>query len=155
MTRTARRERSFGVVGGLAPAADRHLLERLAAEAAARPDAASFEFAYDARLAARAGEPHATTSELLMRVYDGIDAFEARGVGTAVLPLFLEPDFAGELQSNSPLPIVEPVGALRAHVRAEHPRARRLGVLDPAARPRRGPYEPHVPAGEDQLLLGG
>ncbi|MFO0334912.1 MAG: aspartate/glutamate racemase family protein, partial [Pseudomonadota bacterium] len=67
----------------------------------------------------------------------------------------LAPASAGPQHSTSPLPSVEPVGALRAHGRAQPPRARRRGVLDTADRPRPGPYEPHFPAGAYPLLHAG
>jgi aspartate racemase len=151
MTRTARRERSFGVVGGLAPQADADLMRKLAVAAAAHPDGSALEFAYDPRLPTSAAAQPAS-SEVLMSIYDGIDAFERQGSAAVVLPLFLGAAFAGELQSNSPLPIVGLLDALRHHVRTEHPDVRRIGLLQTVEQRQEGVFDAAFPASSYQLL---
>ncbi len=59
----------------------------------------------------------------MLYIFNRIDSFKARGIGTVVLPCFLSHTFMEELKENSPLPIADMIEVLRAHVRSTFPKA--------------------------------
>ena len=132
MTKSAIRERSFGIIGGLAPLADADLLMKLVAATEAHPDAGRFELVFEQRPFARAASAGAATTARMLYIFDRIDSFRERGIGAVVLPCFLSHTFMDELKANSPLPIADLLDALRAHLRSAFPSARRIGVLTSA-----------------------
>ena len=123
------RERSFGVVGGLAPLADADLLMKLVEATEAHADAGRFEIVFEQRPFARAQSAAPASTARMLYIFDTIDRFKERGVGTLVLPCFLSHAFMEELKTNSPLPIADMLEALRSHVRSLSPTPRRIGVM--------------------------
>lgn len=152
MTKSAPRERSFGIIGGLAPLADADLLMKLVEATETHADAGRFEIVFEQRPFARAAGPGAATTARMLYIFDRIDSFKERGIGAVVLPCFLSHTFMDELRANSPLPIVDMLEALRSHVRTAYPSARRIGVLTSALLRERRLFERYFPADEIEIL---
>jgi aspartate racemase len=132
MTSPARRERSFGIIGGLSPIADADLLSKLIEATERHPDAGQFEIVFEQRPFARVEGPSAATTARMLYIFNRIGSFHAQGIGTVVLPCFLSHTFMDELKENSPLPIADMIEVLRGHVRSTFPGRRRIGVLTSA-----------------------
>jgi aspartate racemase len=152
MTTPARRERSFGIIGGLSPIADADLLSKLIEATERHPDAGRFEIVFEQRPFARVEGPSAATTARMLYIFNRIDSFHARGIGTVVLPCFLSHTFMDELKENSPLPIADMIEVLRSHVRSAFPGWRRIGVLTSAPLREQGLFERYFPAGEFEIL---
>lgn len=152
MTSPARRERSFGIIGGLSPIADADLLSKLIEATERQPDAGQFEIVFEQRPFARVVGPSAATTARMLYIFNRIDSFKAQGVGTVVLPCFLSHTFMEELKENSPLPIADMIEVLRGHVRSMFPARRRIGVLTSAPLREQKLFERYFPPGEFEIL---
>lgn len=152
MTSPARRERSFGIIGGLSPIADADLLSKLIEATERHPDAGQFEILFEQRPFARAEGPSSATTARMLYIFNRIESFHAQGIGTVVLPCFLSHVFMEELKENSPLPIVDMIEVLRGHVRSTFPGRRRIGVLTSTRLRKQGLFERYFPAGEFEIL---
>lgn len=152
MTSPARRERSFGIIGGLSPIADADLLSKLIEATERHPDAGRFEIVFEQRPFARVEGPSAATTARMLYIFNRIGSFEAQGIGTVVLPCFLSHTFMEELQENSPLPIVDMIEVLREHVRSTVPARQRIGVLTSAPLREQGLFERYFPSDEFEIL---
>jgi len=146
------RERSFGVVGGLAPLADADLLMKLVEATEAHADAGRFEIVFEQRPFARAQTAAPASTARMLYIFDTIDRFKERGVGTLVLPCFLSHAFMEELKTNSPLPIADMVEALRSHVRSLSPTPRRIGILTSAPLREQALFEGYFSSDEFEIL---
>lgn len=129
MSLPVRRERSFGIIGGLSPIADADLLSKLIEATERHVDAGQFEIVFEQRPFARTDGPSAADTARMLYIFNRIDSFKARGIGTVVLPCFLSHSFMEELKENSPLPIADMIEVLRGHVRSTFTKLRRIGVL--------------------------
>lgn len=129
MSLPVRRERSFGIIGGLSPIADGDLLSKLIEATERHVDAGQFEIVFEQRPFARTDGPSAADTARMLYIFNRIDSFKARGIGTVVLPCFLSHSFMEELKENSPLPIADMIEVLRGHVRSTFTKLRRIGVL--------------------------
>jgi aspartate racemase len=152
MTSSARRERSFGIIGGLSPIADADLLSKLIEATERQPDAGQFEIVFEQRPFARVVGPSAATTARMLYIFNRIDSFKAQGIGTVVLPCFLSHTFMDELKENSPLPIADMIEVLRSHVRGMLPTRRRIGVLTSAPLREQKLFERYFPPGEFEIL---
>jgi aspartate racemase len=149
--RPAMREHSFGVIGGLAPLADADLLMKLIEASEAHAEAGQFEIVFEQRPLPRAGAGPSATARMLY-IFDTIDNFRKRGIGSVILPCFLSHAFMEELKANSPLPILDMLETLREHVRREFPALRRIGVLAPGQLREQRIFERYFPAGQFEIL---
>jgi aspartate racemase len=138
----ATRERSFGVIGGLAPLADADMLMKLVEATETHADAGHFEIAFEQR----------PFSARHLYIYDRIEAFKQRGIGTVVLPCFVSHTFIEELKANSTLRIADMLEALRDHVCSLFSAPRRIGVLTSEALREQGLFERYFPHGEFEIL---
>lgn len=152
MTSPARRERSFGIIGGLSPIADADLLSKLIEATERHPDAGQFEIVFEQRPFARTDGPSAATTARMLYIFNRIDSFKAQGIGTVVLPCFLSHSFMAELKENSPLPIADMIEVLRGHVRAAFPARRRIGILTSAPLREQGLFEHYFPKDEFEIV---
>jgi aspartate racemase len=152
MTSPARRERSFGIIGGLSPIADADLLSKLIEATERHSDAGQFEIVFEQRPFARPDGPSAATTARMLYIFNRIDSFKAQGIGTVVLPCFLSHTFMAELKENSPLPIADMIEVLRGHVRTAFPRRRRIGVLTSAPLREQGLFEHYFPPEEFEIM---
>jgi len=152
MTSPARRERSFGIIGGLSPIADADLLSKLIEATERHPDAGQFELVFEQRPFVRVEGPSAATTARMLYIFNRIGSFEAQGIGTVVLPCFLSHTFMDELKENSPLPIADMIEVLRGHVRSMFPTSRRIGVLTSAPLREQALFERYFPRGEFEIL---
>lgn len=123
--------RSFGVIGGLGTLASADVFLKLVKSTPARTDAEHPSLVFEQHPFAQpvGGQPEAALTERKIYVFDMIRSFKARGVEAVILPCFLSHTFIGELQSESLLPIVDMMEALRRHVRRHYSAARKIGVL--------------------------
>lgn len=152
MTSSARRERSFGIIGGLSPIADVDLLAKLIEATERHPQAGQFEIVFEQRPFARTDGPSAATTARMLYIFNRIDSFRAQGIGTVVLPCFLSHTFMEELKENSPLPIVDMIEILRNHVRSTFPQLRRIGVLTSAPLREQGLFERYFAESDFEVL---
>lgn len=152
MSSPARRERSFGIIGGLSPIADADLLSKLIEATERHPDAGQFEIVFEQRPFARTDGPSAATTARMLYIFNRIDSFKAQGIGTVVLPCFLSHTFMTELKENSPLPIADMIEVLRGHVRSMFPGSRRIGVLTSAPLREQGLFETYFPSEEFEIV---
>ncbi len=152
MSLPVRRERSFGIIGGLSPIADADLLSKLIEATERHADAGEFEIVFEQRPFARSDGPSAANTARMLYIFNRIDSFKARGIGTVVLPCFLSHTFMEELKENSPLPIADMIEVLRNHVRTTFPRHRRIGVLTTASLRDTGLFERYFRPQEFELL---
>jgi aspartate racemase len=146
------RERSFGIVGGLAPLADADLLMKLVEATEAHESAGRFEIVFEQRPFVRSQAVGPASTARMLYIFDTIDRFKDRGIGTLVLPCFLSHAFMEELKTNSPLPIADMVEALRNHVRSLRPTPRRIGVLTSAPLREQGLFESYFLSDEFEIL---
>lgn len=121
---------AFGVIGGLGALAGADFLQHLIRATAVDPDryAVSFEqqsFPGD-RLRADAG--YDPTGRKL-HAFTLIRRLEMRGIDVILLPCFISQTFLDEIVPNIGTPIFALMDALRAKLEADHPDARRIGVL--------------------------
>jgi aspartate racemase len=152
MRSPVRRERSFGIIGGLSPIADADLLSKLIEATERHAAAGQFEIVFEQRPFARTAGPSAANTARMLYIFNRIQSFEAQGIGTVVLPCFLSHLFMEELKENSPLPIADMIEVLRAHVRSTFPQHRRIGVLTSAPLREQGLFERYFPREEFQIL---
>lgn len=152
MSLPVRRERSFGIIGGLSPIADADLLSKLIEATERHVDAGQFEIVFEQRPFARSDGPSAADTARMLYIFNRIDSFKARGIGTVVLPCFLSHTFMEELKENSPLPIADMIEVLRLHVRGMIPQPRRIGVLTSAPLRENGLFERYFQPQEFELL---
>lgn len=152
MSLPVRRERSFGIIGGLSPIADADLLAKLIEATERHVDAGQFEIVFEQRPFARTNGPSAADTARMLYIFNRIDSFKARGIGTVVLPCFLSHTFMEELQENSPLPIADMIEVLRGHVRSTFPQLRRIGVLTSAPLRESALFERYFPPEQFELL---
>jgi len=124
-----RLRRSLGIVGGLGPLASADVFFKLVKATPASNDAEHFDLVFEQHPYRNAGRSREATVERMLYIFDTIREFEKRGIAAVVLPCFLSHTFIGQLQENSPLPIVDMIAGIRAHVRRRFPSARRIGVL--------------------------
>jgi aspartate racemase len=127
--RSARLRRSLGIIGGLGPLASADVFFKLVKATPASNDAEHFDLVFEQHPYRNAGRSREATVERMLYIFDTIREFEKRDIAAVVLPCFLSHTFIGQLQENSPLPIVDMVDGIRAHVRRRFPSARRIGVL--------------------------
>ena len=102
--------------------------------------------------AGHAGSNHTARK---LYVFDTIKGFERRGVETVLLPCFISHTFLDELRAEIKLPVVDIMGALRGHVRENHPRVRKLGVLTSDYAREKGLFERYFAATEYALVYPG
>jgi aspartate racemase len=152
MSSLERRERSFGIIGGLSPIADADLLSKLIEATERHADAGQFEIVFEQRPFARVEGPSAATTARMLYIFNRIGSFKAQGIGTVVLPCFLSHTFMEELQENSPLPIADMIAVLLGHVRSTFPKLRRIGVLTSAPLREQELFERYFPRGEFEIL---
>ena len=152
MTSSARRERSFGIIGGLSPIADADLLSKLIEATERHPDAGQFGIVFEQRPFTRVDGPSAATTARMLYIFDRIDSFRKSGIGTVVLPCFLSHTFMDELRENSPLPIADMIEALRNHVRSTFASKQRIGVLTSAPLREQRLFEHYFTPGEFEIL---
>jgi len=152
MSLPVRRERSFGIIGGLSPIADADLLSKLIEATERYVDAGLFEIVFEQRPFARTNGPSAADTARMLYIFNRIDSFKERGIGTVVLPCFLSHTFMEELQENSPLPIADMIEVLREHVLATFPKVRRIGVLTSAPLREVGLFERYFGSEAFELL---
>jgi aspartate racemase len=152
MSSPARRERSFGIIGGLSPIADADLLSKLIEATERHADAGQFEIVFEQRPFARVEGPSAATTARMLYIFNRIGSFKAQGIGTVVLPCFLSHTFMEELQENSPLPIADMIAVLLGHVRSTFPTLRRIGVLTSAPLREQELFERYFLRGEFEIL---
>jgi aspartate racemase len=146
------RERSLGVIAGLEPLASADFLLKLVVATEAHPDAGRFDITFEQRPFARATDPSTVTTARKLYIFDMIDRFRERGIGTVVLPCFLSHTFMEELQANSPLPIADMLEALRSHVRSHFSSVRRIGVLTSEPVREQRLFERYFPPHEFEIL---
>ena len=122
----------YGVVGGLNASAVSDLLSRLVEAVEALPSTVQPEFVIDRQpyadecaVAEMAFDP--TRKELYL--YDVVRGFAAAGVEAVILPCFLCHAFIEELQGEVRLPVFNLFEAVRTHLAANFPNARRIGVV--------------------------
>jgi aspartate racemase len=125
------RNRSFGIIGGLGTLAGADVFLKLVKSTPARTDAEypSFIFEQHPFVQRDNSRPDEVLTERKIYIFDMIRSFKERGVDAVILPCFLSHTFIGELQSESLLPIVNMMDALRQHVRRRYPATRKMGVL--------------------------
>jgi aspartate racemase len=152
MSSPVRRERSFGIIGGLSPIADADLLSKLIEATERHAAAGQFEIVFEQRPFVRTAGPSAADTARMLYIFNRIQSFEAQGIGTVVLPCFLSHLFMEELKENSPLPIADMIEALRAHLRSSFPQHRRIGVLTSAPVREHGLFERYFPPEEFKIL---
>lgn len=152
MSLPVRRERSFGIIGGLSPIADADLLSKLIEATERHADAGRFEIVFEQRPFARTDGPSAADTARMLYIFNRIDSFKERGIGTVVLPCFLSHMFMEELRENSPLPIADLIEVLRGHVRSMFPQLRRIGVLTSAPLRENALFERYFKPEEFDLL---
>lgn len=152
MSLPVRRERSFGIIGGLSPIADADLLSKLIEATERHVDAGQFEIVFEQRPFARTDGPSAADTARMLYIFNRIESFRERGIGTVVLPCFLSHTFMEELRENSPLPIADLIEVLRGHVRSAFPQLRRIGVLTSAPLRESALFERYFKPEEFELL---
>jgi aspartate racemase len=128
-TLMAESRRKFGVVGGLGPLASADVFFKLVKATHAASNTVPADAIFEQHPFEGAGAGSAVTMARKLYIFDMIRDFERRGVTTVVLPCFLSHTFIDELKTNTLLPIVDIVDAVRSHVRTKYPNARRIGVL--------------------------
>ncbi|MFJ3048400.1 aspartate/glutamate racemase family protein [Herbaspirillum chlorophenolicum] len=138
--------RSFGIIGGLGPLASADVFFKLMKAMAAHGNIEQADVVFEQHPFHGSGSTSAATTERKLYVFDMIRDFERRGVGAVVLPCFLSHTFLDELKSNTTLPIVDLMDALRSHVRRAHPTASRIGVLTSDYTRGSGLFERYFPA---------
>jgi aspartate racemase len=122
--------RSLGVVGGCAPLAGADVFFKLTKAVSAHHAGEGVEVVYEPRpLLSPFDRREVSGSASKLQLYDAMRGLEQRGVGGIVLPSFACHAILGELRQNIDVTIVDLLEALRAHVRAAFPGARRIGVL--------------------------
>ncbi|RXZ30989.1 aspartate/glutamate racemase family protein [Oxalobacteraceae bacterium CAVE-383] len=126
-------KQSIGIVGGLGMLAGADLFFKLAkAIAADRETAAGHDVVFEQQPfqdGGMDGEANGSPNRRKLYVFDMIRKLEARGVHSVLLPCFISHTFLGELQAETPLPLVSIMDALLAHLRKRHPAPCRIGVL--------------------------
>ena len=152
MTKSATRERSLGLIGGLSPLADADMLAKLIEATESHPDAGQFEIVFEQKPFLRAAAQDGATTARMLYIYDRIDSFRQRGVGIVVLPCFLSHTFIEELKANSPLPVANMMEALLRFVRATYPSQKRIGVLATTLVREQRLFEAYFPSGEFEIL---
>ncbi|WP_281663220.1 amino acid racemase [Paraburkholderia fungorum] len=124
---------AFGVIGGADPLANADVLAKLIQTLPAALHADSADVTVEEPRFG-GGEPNTgTLSELKLHVFDAVQKLRRQCVDTVLLPCLTSHTFAAELRSNTDLPIVDLLAALRDYLRRVHPHARRIGMIVPAA----------------------
>jgi aspartate racemase len=119
----------LGIIGGLEPNASADFLSKLLEAMDARGAPGFADFVFEQRGSTLAADSQKVTFARKLYVFDTIQNFKARGVGTVVLPCFLTHTFMEELTANSPLPIADMMEALHSHIRDQFASVRRIGIL--------------------------
>ncbi|KAB1073081.1 aspartate/glutamate racemase family protein [Methylobacterium planeticum] len=121
---------AFGVVGGLGALAGADFLQHLIRATAADPEryAVAFEQQSFPGDRLRADTSYDPTGRKL-HAFSLIRRLEARGIDVILLPCFISQTFLDEIAPNISTPVFGLMDALRAKLAADHPAARRVGVL--------------------------
>ena len=121
---------ALGVVGGLGALAGADFLQQLIRATAADPEryAVAFEQQSFPGDRLRADANHDPTGRKL-HAFSLIRRLEARGIDVILLPCFVSQTFLHEIAPNIATPIYGLMDALKAKLAADHPDARRIGVL--------------------------
>ncbi len=121
--------RRLGTVGGLGPLGSADVFFKLVKATPAASDLDHADVIFEQRPFDDSGIGSAATTARKLYIFDMIRDFERRGVTEVVLPCFLSHTFIDELKTNTRLPIVDMVEAVRLHVVRKLPHARRIGML--------------------------
>jgi aspartate racemase len=121
---------AFGVVGGLGALAGADFLQHLIRATAGDPEryAVAFEQQSFPGDRLRADASYDPTGRKL-HAFTLIRRLEMRGIDVILLPCFISQTFLDEIAPNISTPIFGLMDALRAKLVADHPDAKRIGVL--------------------------
>ncbi|SAL29837.1 aspartate racemase [Caballeronia sordidicola] len=145
-------DRSFGVIGGADPLANADVIAKLMQTLPTALHAHSADVIVDEPRFGDDEPDIGTLSELKLHVFDAVQQLRRQCVDTVLLPCMTSHTFAAELRSNTDLLIVDLLAALREHLRREHPHARRIGMIVPAAVRKSRLFDPYFDAAEFTLL---
>lgn len=123
---------SYGIVGGLSALAGTDVMAKLVKASPAGSGRGQDDLLFEQHPfneAAVAGAAGAVQTARKLYVFDLVRDFQRRRVDAVLLPCFISHTFLDELAAEVDVPIVDLMGALRAHVDRHHPAARTVGVL--------------------------
>jgi aspartate racemase len=123
---------SYGIVGGLSALAGADVLAKLVRALPSASGRGQDDLLFEQHPfneAAVAGAAGALQTARKLYVFDLVREFQRRGADAVLLPCFISHTFLDELAAEVEVPIVDLMAALRDHVEARHPQARKLGVL--------------------------
>jgi aspartate racemase len=146
------RERCLGVIGGPESLASADFLQKLVAATEAHGDACSFNIVFQQRASAAAMNIDVGPTARQLYLFDMIDGFASRGVGTVAIPCITSHEFIEELKANSPVAVADMLDAVRSHVRQRFPTARRIGIVTSAHLRARGSFERYFPHQSFEIL---
>ncbi len=125
-------KKRIGIIGGLGPLAGADIFLKLVKSTPALSDREHFDIVFEQH---PLDDGHAVADEAFnpnarkFYVYNTIKELEKRGVDEVVLTCFISHTFLEEIASEVQPVILNIMEALRAHVAATYPEARRLGIL--------------------------
>jgi aspartate racemase len=121
---------AFGVDGGLGALAGADFLQQLIRATAVDPEryAVAFEQQSFPGDRLRADDRYDPTGRKL-HAFSLIRRLEARGIDVILLPCFISQTFLHEIAPNIGTPIFGLMDSLKAQLTADHPEAKRIGVL--------------------------
>ncbi len=129
------RSRRLGIIGGLGALAGADILFKivkasLLQETNQKIDILFEQEPFDDRNLDETGVPRLMERKLY--VYRVVRELEARNVDTVVLPCFISHTFLHEIVPELSARVVDIMAALSAHILANHPSARKLGIIPSA-----------------------
>lgn len=137
-------KKRLGIVGGLGALAGADVYFKLVRTMARAGQADRYDVLFEQHPFDGVETPADDKANLAGRklyIYDMMKRFEERKVDSVLVPCFLSHTFLHELESASPLPVVDIMDALLAHLRGASPAPRTLGILTSDYVRKRGLFE--------------
>ena len=125
-------KKRFGIIGGLGAIAGADLFLKLVKSTLAQGNKDQFDIVFEQHPfdeGDMAGGESVNLNSRKLYIFDMIRQFEQRKVDAVIMPCFISHTFIRELQSETRLPIVNLMQALRVHLDRRHPQQHRLGIL--------------------------
>lgn len=130
-----RKSKRLGIIGGLGALSGADILFKIVKASLAHKKNQNLDVLFeqehfDDRSLDETGVPQLTERKLY--VYRVVRELEARHVDTAVLPCFISHTFLHEIAPELSTHVVDIMAALSTHLSANHPAARKLGIITSA-----------------------
>jgi aspartate racemase len=149
------REKIIGVLGGLGPAATIELYRQIIRRTRARKEQDHLRILIDnnPKVPDRIAAVFGTGPSCLPELVRSVRALERAGADFIVIPCVTVHYFHARLQRRTSLPVLHIIDETARRLRAEHPRARRIGLLATTAAIRSGLFQRSLADPDLELLV--